>query len=100
MNDEQYYAAINAIDEETEMLEHHGILGMKWGIRRYQNPDGSLTELGKKHYGDGTDHKTEKAIEKFNQQKSVAIAKGDADFARKNIDYLSNDELSRFKERI
>lgn len=31
-------------------LEHHGILGQKWGIRRYQNPDGSLTEAGKKRY--------------------------------------------------
>lgn len=29
-------------------LAHHGILGMKWGIRRYQNPDGSLTEEGKR----------------------------------------------------
>lgn len=32
-------------------LYHHGVLGQKWGVRRYQNADGSLTEAGKKHYG-------------------------------------------------
>ena len=32
-------------------LAHHGILGQKWGVRRFQNKDGSLTGAGKKHYG-------------------------------------------------
>lgn len=31
-------------------LQHHGIEGMKWGIRRYQNKDGTLTEAGKARY--------------------------------------------------
>ena len=35
---------------DTNVLTHHGILGMKWGVRRYQNEDGTLTEAGKKRY--------------------------------------------------
>ena len=37
----------------TSELYHHGIKGQKWGQRRYQNSDGSLTEEGKKRYGVG-----------------------------------------------
>lgn len=33
-------------------LQHYGILGMKWGVRRYQNSDGSLTSAGRKRYRD------------------------------------------------
>lgn len=35
---------------QEEYLAHHGILGQKWGVRRYQNPDGTLTNAGKKRY--------------------------------------------------
>ena len=31
-------------------LCHHGVIGQKWGVRRYQNTDGSLTDAGKKRY--------------------------------------------------
>ena len=35
--------------ESTELM-HYGVKGMKWGVRRYQNKDGSLTNAGKKRY--------------------------------------------------
>lgn len=45
-------AQINQVDDQ---LEHWGIKGMRWGIRRYQNPDGTLTAAGKKRYADEVD---------------------------------------------
>ena len=36
---------------EDQVLMHYGIKGQKWGVRRYQNPDGTYTDLGKKRRG-------------------------------------------------
>ena len=45
---------------KKDELYHHGIQGQKWGIRRYQNPDGTLTEAGKQRYYGGIRPEDEK----------------------------------------
>ena len=44
--------------EYSDYLAHHGIKGQKWGVRRYQNEDGTLTPEGIKRYREIDAHKT------------------------------------------
>ena len=44
-------------DEDGEVLEHHGIQGQKWGVRRFQNAAGRLTAAGKKRYSEKLESK-------------------------------------------
>lgn len=46
--DAEHYLPDNWQVDDEDSLAHHGIKGMKWGVRRYQNKDGSLTAAGKK----------------------------------------------------
>ena len=51
-------------DDGSQALAHYGVLGMKWGVRRYQNSDGSLTNAGKKRYGDDENNITRRQMRK------------------------------------
>ena len=53
-----YY--VSGIPYSSDELYHHGIIGQKWGIRRFQNSDGTYTEAGKQRYGAKNDKQAEK----------------------------------------
>ena len=63
-------------------LYHHGIKGMRWGVRRYQNKDGSLTAAGKKRQRYWSDD-----------------AKTADNISRKTVKNMSNAELRKLNER-
>ena len=57
---------------EREYLAHFGIKGMRWGIRRFQNEDGSLTNAGRNRYGEGGEGKKVSFGNKFNNRSQSA----------------------------
>lgn len=61
---------------ENKELYHHGIKGMRWGVRRYQNKDGTLTAKGKKRYASEIEKlKKEEAILKNKKRTQAKIEK-------------------------
>lgn len=86
-------------DFESNYLAHHGILGMKWGIRRYQNADGSLTEAGRKHYGVEGSRSAKQLQNRLNDYE-LAVAKNKR--AKRHIEGVSNlgEKRARHEQNI
>lgn len=80
---------------ENQILQHHGIKGQRWGVRRYQRPDGSLTREGKRrasniyqnYYTKGSDD-LKKAQVEINRK------------ATKDSDKAYNDTMDRFNKKF
>lgn len=68
---------------ENTSLSHAGVKGMRWGVRRYQNKDGSLTPAGKKRYGS------------MSEDARVASS-----LKKKSVKSMSNAELKKLNERV
>lgn len=79
---------------------HSGIRGMKWGIRRFQNPDGSLTEAGRKRYGVG-DAKVSVNGKPVSSSSAARSSSGQTGSTRRTkVSDLSDKELSERISRL
>lgn len=80
---------------EDSFLEHSGVKNMKWGQRRYQNPDGSLTALGRIHYGIG-----QRKAAKADAKKTKVMQSGDIKTVLKYRKKLTDEEFDTAMNRI
>jgi hypothetical protein len=83
-------------NKNSDTLCHYGILGMKWGVRRYQNKDGSLTPAGKKRADKMKDEYT-KLTGKRLIRKPIKKSDQQEDITKKRIKDMSDTEI---KDRI
>lgn len=85
MSDANYILTSDGTFMSDNELLHYGIKGMRWGIRRYQNPDGSLTPAGRK--------RLEKADYKWAKKKTDKITAQAKKASQKELDRYGDELL-------
>ena len=90
-------------------LQHFGIKGMKWGVRRYQNKDGSLTPAGKKRYDESDEEREKKEKSKKTKAKVATAAVATAAIAttaamnkdkiKKGVDFVNAKKPSKDEKK-
>lgn len=95
------------MNNHEEMIEHHGIKGQKWGVRRYQNKDGTRTAAGKKRERSNSDEPAHEDYNKAHNSKSVKNM-SDAELRNrlnrlqmeKQYNQLSSSDVKKGKEFV
>lgn len=88
-------------------LQHHGVKGQKWGVRRFQNADGSLTNEGRRRYSNDDFKNAKKKIDKGKEvvdvatkAKKKAVEKQHEQKIKKDLSEMSDQELRDIVNRL
>lgn len=104
----------------SEELKHYGIKGQKWGKRRYQNADGSLTPAGKERYGSKEDfekqypedvkksinkaksglNKASGVVDKAKDSNAKKVKKAQEEQIKRDVAKMSDQELQKIVNRL
>lgn len=82
------------VEKCNHELHHHGTKGMKWGVRRYQNPDGSLTAAGRRRYGTKTNFERVQAA-----KKAAAKAKSREAILKRKAEERTAAEIAKYRKK-
>ena len=89
---------------DNNELYHYGVVGMKWGVLKYQNKDGSLTDAGRKRYGSEDDKgkgifssKSSRQAVKAKKERVKAKEKAAKEEAKQK---LTDEQKAKLKEEI
>ena len=95
-------------------IYHHGVKGMKWGRRRYQNPDGTLTPDGKNRYGGSSEgsvkdsrrtkrlakavDRQKKVVESWQDTSEIKDKKGKTLYSKREVKEIRDAAVERLKK--